>query len=236
MAEAADEIVIEARGLIKSHGARGAAFGRGRAQVRAVDGVSLSLGDGESRGLVGESGAGKSTLVRLLAALEEPDEGMVLYRGRPVLSAPSRERRGLHRRVQVVFQDPAASLDPLQKIGSVVEEPLVIHRLRAGKQRSTRVRDLLEAVGLPGDNGFLQRRPHELSGGQRQRVVLARALACEPDALLLDEPVAALDVSVRGQVLSLLLDLRQRGHRVARATNIGAATPCFRRLSMKRSS
>jgi len=185
---------------------RGALLAQPR-RVAALVGVTLALGNGERVGLVGGSGAGKSTLVRVLAGLEAPDAGRVRFRGRELRALEGDARARFRRAVQVVFQDPGSALDPRQRVGSAVGEPLAIHGLARGAAARDRAAGLLAAVGLPAGRQFAERLPHELSGGERQRVVIARALACEPEVLLLDEPVASLDVSIRGQVLNLLLDL-----------------------------
>ncbi|MFZ0218200.1 MAG: ATP-binding cassette domain-containing protein [Candidatus Dormiibacterota bacterium] len=164
--------------------------------VAAVRGVTCEVRRGETLGIVGESGSGKSTLLRLLLALQPPTSGVITYHG-----------RSLRREVQVVFQDPVSALDPRMRVGSIVAEPLRVLGLGTGEERGRRVAELLEAVGLPA--GSSQRFPHEFSGGQRQRIAIARALAPRPSVLLADEPVSALDVSVRAQILNLLEDLKQ---------------------------
>ena len=166
---------------------------RSPAELTAVDDVSLRLHRGESLGVVGESGSGKTTLMRLLLGLERPDGGTVAYRG-----------GSLRREVQVVFQDPASALDPRMRVRDLILEPVRVLRLPDG--RATRAREMLQAVGLPA--AAAERYPHEFSGGQRQRIAIARALAPRPRVLLADEPVSALDVSVRAQILNLLQDLR----------------------------
>jgi oligopeptide/dipeptide ABC transporter ATP-binding protein len=177
--------------------------------VTAVAGVSIRLGEGETLGVVGESGCGKSTLAKLLVRLEEPTSGRVLLDGVDVTAASSSQLRALRRRIQLVFQDPYSSLDPRRTVGDTLGEVLVAHGLhgdRAGRAR--RVADLLEMVGL--GPGLVRSYPHEMSGGQRQRVGIARALAVEPRVLLLDEPVSALDVSVRAEIMNLLVRLRDQ--------------------------
>ncbi len=171
----------------------------------ALEGVSLSLTRGETLGIVGESGAGKSTLVRVLLGFTRPDSGEVRFGGVSLATATAAEQRAFRRRVQPVFQDPASSLDPLQPVRSVLREPLEITGIPA--DADARIRGLLTAIGL--DDTYLARRPHELSAGQRQRLCIARALAVEPECLLLDEPVSALDVSVQAQILNLLAELKQ---------------------------
>lgn len=208
MAERRGEILV-GEGLVKKYPPRGGAFVRRGEWVPAVDGATLGLRPGELAGLVGPSGAGKSTLVRLLAWLERPDAGVVRLDGAEVWAASRPCDPATRRSVQVVFQDSASSLDPRQAVEAIVSEPLSVHFRLGPEQRRERVRELLGAVGLEGvGQGFLGRRPRQLSGGERQRVAIARALACEPRVLLLDEPVAALDAPVRGQVLNLLRALR----------------------------
>lgn len=202
--------ILAGVGLEKAYSQRGGVIAGRRRGVRAVVNVTVRLRAGERVGLVGGSGAGKSTAVRLLAGLETAEQGSVLFGGRDISTLSASDRKGFRRAVQVVFQDPGASLDPRQRIGGAVAEPLAVHGAARGTDARRRVAGLFEAVGLPSDPRFVARLPHELSGGERQRVVIARALACEPRVLLLDEPVASLDVSVRGQVLNLLLDLQAR--------------------------
>ena len=179
-------------------------------QVTAVDGVSLSVAPGEIVGLIGESGCGKTTLARIAACLMAPDRGTVRYAGRLVSGVPERERAGFRRGVQIVFQDPVAALNPRRRAGQLVAEPLRLHPIVPPHEIAAETARLLGAVGL--SPGLAGRRPHELSGGQRQRVAIARALALRPEILICDEPVASLDVSVRAQILNLLLGLnRARG-------------------------
>ena len=181
-------------------------FRGGAGLVRAVDGVDLDVSRGAAVGLVGESGSGKSTLVRTLVGFERATAGSALFEGTDLLALRGSAWRPWRRRLQMVFQDPYASLDPRMRVGPLIAEPLAVHGATVDEQRA-RVADLLERVRLAP--ALASRRPHELSGGQRQRVGLARALALEPDLLLLDEPVSALDVSVQAQVLSLLGELRE---------------------------
>ncbi len=201
--------VLAGEGLVKRYPPRGGALLRSGAWVTAVDGATLGLRQGELAGLVGPSGAGKSTLLRLLAWLERPEAGVVRLDGAEIWTGGHGDRPSSRRAVQVVFQDSATSMDPRQTVGAIVAEPLRVHFRQPAERRRERVVELLAAVGLAGvGEGFLTRRPWQLSGGERQRVAIARALACEPRVLLLDEPVAALDAAVRGQVLNLLLALR----------------------------
>ncbi len=178
-----------------------------RPVLTALQDVSFTIARGESFGLVGESGSGKSTLARLILALERPDAGRIVFDGADIHHAMPRDFRA---RMQIVFQDPYASLNPRMSVADIVAEPLVIHRSMTARQRLDRVAELLSLVGLGPQH--LHRHPHEFSGGQRQRIAIARALACEPDFLVLDEPTSALDVSVQAQVLNLLHDLQQRLH------------------------
>ena len=176
--------------------------------VRAVEDVSFSIRPGEAFGLVGESGCGKSTVARALLRLVEPDAGRVLYRGEDLRTARGDALKALRRKIQIVFQDPYSSLDPRQSIGSALVEPMHVHGIAEGAAARRRAAGLLEEVGLPP--AALDRFPHEFSGGQRQRIGIARALTVEPELIIADEPVSALDVSVQAQVLLLMRELRQR--------------------------
>ena len=202
--------LVDVQGLVKHFpGERGYfGMGRPRAAVRAVDDVSFAIMSGQTLGLVGESGCGKSTVGRSILRLIEPDAGRVVIDGLNVLTLGGRELRALRRRMQIVFQDPYGSLNPRLTVRQTLAEPLAIHRLATGADAERRIAALLEEVGL--DPGFARSYAHELSGGQRQRVGIARALSVEPQFLVLDEPVSALDVSVQAQVLNLLADLQQR--------------------------
>jgi ABC-type oligopeptide transport system ATPase subunit len=174
--------------------------------VKAVDDVSFEIGRGEVLGLVGESGSGKTTLGRAILRLVEPTAGRVLFDGEDVTAAPPERLRALRRDMQIVFQDPYASLNPRLTVGDIVGQALDIHRLAAGPARRARIVDLLERVGLAARH--IDRYPHEFSGGQRQRIGIARALAVSPRFIVADEPVSALDVSIRAQVVNLLEDLK----------------------------
>jgi oligopeptide/dipeptide ABC transporter ATP-binding protein len=180
----------------------------GRGKVHAVDDVSFSLRRGETLGVVGESGCGKSTLARVLLRLIEPTAGKILLAGLDLSELTARDLRAKRREMQIVFQDAYASLDSRQKIGNIIAEPLVVHRIGDRKTRRERVAQLLNMVGLEPDAA--NRYPHEFSGGQRQRIGIARAISLEPKLVIADEPVSALDVSIQSQVLNLMVDLRKK--------------------------
>jgi peptide/nickel transport system ATP-binding protein len=199
------DVLVEARGLVKEYGAG----------ARVVDDVSFSIAKGETLGLVGESGSGKSTVARMLLRLVEPTAGEVRYDGQDLLAMRATELRGLRRKMQVVFQDPFAALNPRMPVREILAEPFAIHREQGTGNREqrkawlrARLSEMLSDVGL--DNSALERYPHEFSGGQRQRINIARALALQPEFVVLDEPVSALDVSVGAQVVNLLRDLQQK--------------------------
>jgi oligopeptide/dipeptide ABC transporter ATP-binding protein len=204
--------LIEIRGLTKS-------FPQGRSLLaaltwreapilRALNGIDLTVRRGETLAIVGESGCGKSTLARCLVRLQEPDAGQILYDGEDALALAGEGRRDFNRRVQMVFQDPYGSLNPRKTIGSQLAEPIRVHRLRRPGEIGKRVRELLSMVGLP--IAAASRYPHAFSGGQRQRIGIARALALEPECLIADEIVSALDVSVQAQIINLLVALQKR--------------------------
>ena len=194
--------LIEVRGLKKY-------FGRSDRPVRAVDDVTFAIAHGETLGLVGESGSGKSTIGRTVLRLVEATAGQVLYRGDDIGELSSERLRRLRSRLQIIFQDPYASLNPKMRIGAILDEALATHGLHPGKgPRARRVAELLELVGLRGEHA--SRFPHEFSGGQRQRIGVARALAVEPEFIVADEPLSALDVSIQSQVINLLAELRER--------------------------
>jgi oligopeptide/dipeptide ABC transporter ATP-binding protein len=200
--------LLDVRGLKKYFPIRGGFFGRERGAVRAVDGVSFWLGRGETLGLVGESGSGKTTAGRTLLRLIEPTAGSAVFNGTNIFDMERRELQRLRRKAQIVFQDPFASLNPRMTVGDMIREVLRVHRLAKGRAAETRVRELLQIVGLSPVHA--DRYPHEFSGGQRQRIGIARALSVEPDFIVCDEPVSALDVSVQAQVLNLLEALQAR--------------------------
>lgn len=198
--------LVEIRHVVKEFPVAAALFQRNGLSVKAVSEVSLDVRTGETLGLVGESGCGKTTLGRMLVALESPDSGSIAFDGQALDSLRSGELRRFRRNLQMVFQDPHASLDPRKRVGSLVSEPLQIQRVGNRTSRRRRVNELLSSVGLPGS--AVHRYPHEFSGGQRQRVGLARALALQPKLLVADEPVSALDVSIQAQILNLMRQLR----------------------------
>ncbi len=208
MTERRVDPLVEAIDLVKHFPSARGWLTRSRTSVRAVDGVSLAIGSREIVALVGESGCGKSTMGRLLVRLLEPTSGDVRFRGRSIFSLSARELRTARRRFQIVFQDPDSSLDPRLTAGAAVAEGLEIHGIARGKDLEARVADLFEQVGLLPDHAA--RFPHQLSGGQKQRVGIARALAVDPEFIVLDEAVSALDVSVQAQIVNLLLELRER--------------------------
>ena len=202
--------LLSAREVVRRYPERGRRWGTGGNVHPALDGATLAFRQGEILGLVGRSGAGKTTLARVLLGLERAEGGETAFRGEP-LGALTRSRlRALRREVQAVFQDPLGALDPRQPVLSIVTEPLAVMGGIPRAERRGRAARALRDVGLPVDPDLLHRRPWELSGGERQRVAIARAIVGAPAALVLDEPVSALDVSVRGQVLNLLLDLHRR--------------------------
>ncbi len=200
--------LLEVRNLKKYFPVRGGVLRRVVAQVRAVDDVSFSIGRGRTLGLVGESGCGKSTLGRAVLRLHEPTAGEVVLDGRPVTGLKARELRERRREMQIVFQDPYASLNPRRTVLQTLREPLDLHAIGTRAERRRRVEELLEIVGLRAQ--VASRYPHEFSGGQRQRIGIARALALDPKLIVADEAVSALDVSVQAQVLNLISDLQRR--------------------------
>jgi oligopeptide transport system ATP-binding protein len=187
---------------------RGLLLARTVGQVAAVDDVSFTLARGETLGLVGESGSGKSTTARLVLRLLDPSAGRIRFDGTDITALTGTPLRRFRRRMQIVFQDPFASLDPRQTVGAIIGEPLLLHRPGSAAAHRARVAELLSLVGL--SEAQARRYPHEFSGGQRQRIGIARALAAEPELIICDEPVSALDVSIQAQVLNLLRDLQER--------------------------
>jgi len=200
--------VLDVRDLAVHFAPRGGGFGRPRPAVKAVDGVDLTIGAGETLGLVGESGCGKSTLSNAIVGLVPPTRGSIRIRGQEIARATRKTLHSVRRHVQMVFQDPALSLNPRATIGAAIAEPLIVRGIATGQALEKRVDTLLAQVGLRAEHA--SRYPHQFSGGQRQRIVIARALALEPALVVCDEPVSALDVSVRAQILNLLVDLQRR--------------------------
>jgi oligopeptide transport system ATP-binding protein len=201
--------LLEVTDLIKHYPVRSGLLRRAAGTVHAVDGVSFSLGIGETLGLVGESGCGKSTVARSVLRLVEPTSGRIRLDGRDITHLGKTELRPVRRSMQIVFQDPFASLNPRMTAGDIVGEPLGVHGLASGRDKQARVAELFEKVGLRPDQ--MKNYPHQFSGGQRQRICIARALALGPRLIVCDEPVSALDVSIQAQVINLLIDL-QRQH------------------------
>ncbi len=207
-----DAPIFEVRGLVKHFPIGGSLrLRRSTGVIQAVDGVDFALHKGETLGLVGESGCGKSTVARTVMRLEEPSAGEALFHGKDIFRADAAELKLVRRRIQMIFQDPYASLNPRMRVGQIIAEPWVIHAdMLPRSQWATRIGELLESVGLLPDHA--QRYPHEFSGGQRQRIGIARALALNPEILVCDEPVSALDVSVQAQVVNLLEKIQSKFH------------------------
>lgn len=200
-----ENVLAEARNLVKEFPA--ASYKSRKSVVHAVSGVSFRIYEGETLALVGESGCGKSTLGRLLLRLTEPTKGQVLFEGKDIGTLKGKEMKALRRRMQIIFQDPYASLDPRMRVEAIIKEPLLTHRVyKSPKEYDDRVETLMREVGIPPE--FAGRFPHQFSGGQRQRIGIARALALNPRLVVCDEPVSALDVSIQSQVLNLLQDLQ----------------------------
>ncbi|HXL13995.1 MAG TPA: dipeptide ABC transporter ATP-binding protein [Bradyrhizobium sp.] len=200
--------LLEVENLVKHFVAGRSVFGRPTAFVKAVDGVSFTVEAGKTLAIVGESGCGKSTVSRLVLRLIEPDSGSIRFQGRDLLALDANELRSFRRDAQIIFQDPYASLNPRMTVNQILTEPLILHDLVPPARRRERVEELLRLVGL--EPRFARRYAHEFSGGQRQRIAIARALAVEPKLIICDEPVSALDVSIRSQILNLLRDLQDR--------------------------
>jgi peptide/nickel transport system ATP-binding protein len=204
-----DGPLLRVRDLVKNFPVKGGILGRGGEEVHAVDRISFDIAAGETLGLVGESGCGKSTTGRCILRLIEPSSGEIRFEGRDITRLSGTASRALSRDMQIIFQDPYASLNPRMTVGAIVGEPLIIHRLTKGRRAfEARIAELLETVGLGADH--IRRYPHEFSGGQRQRIGIARALAVSPKLIVCDEPVSALDVSIQAQVINLLEDLQEK--------------------------
>lgn len=202
------EVILQVKNLKKWFPVKGGLLSRNKSYVKAVDDVSFEVYKGETLGLVGESGCGKSTLARSILRLIEPTSGDVSYQGADFLKMDRKQLNSLRKSIQIVFQDPYGSLHPKMKIGQILEAPLIISKWGTKEERKARVLELIEKVDLKPEH--LERYPHEFSGGQRQRIVIARALATNPQLVICDEPVSALDVSVRSQILNLLKDLQEQ--------------------------
>lgn len=201
------EPLLEVKNLKKYFPIKGGVFSQTVAQVYAVDDISFTLHSGQTLGLVGESGCGKSTLGRTVLRLYEPTAGQVIFENENIANLSAKKMREKRRNMQIIFQDPYSSLNPRMTVGSILNEPFIIHNLCTKKEREKKIDELLEVVGLPND--AKSRYPHEFSGGQRQRIGIARAIALEPKLIVADEPVSALDVSIQSQILNLLADLRK---------------------------
>jgi oligopeptide transport system ATP-binding protein len=199
--------LLKVENLKKYYPVSGGLLYRHLGDIKAVDGVSFYIKEGETLGLVGESGCGKSTLGRTILRLEEPTEGKIIYRRADITRLDKKGLRGLRKEIQIIFQDPQSSLDPRMTIGQSIGEALLIHGLKDEVERGQKVTDMLERVGLEAQHAL--RYPHEFSSGQRQRIGIARALAPSPRLIIADEPVSALDVSIQAQILNLMLDLRR---------------------------
>ncbi|PYZ97069.1 dipeptide/oligopeptide/nickel ABC transporter ATP-binding protein [Alteribacter lacisalsi] len=199
--------LLEVKGLKKYFDVTGGIFSRKVGEVKAVDDVSFSVYEKEVLGIVGESGCGKSTTGKALLRLTEPTEGEVLFDGKDITGMSQEEMRKMRRDMQIIFQDPYASLNPRHKVEKILGEPLIVHGIGSKKERLEKVKQILETVGLPGEHA--QRYPHQFSGGQRQRIGIARALIVNPKLIVCDEPVSALDVSIQSQILNLMEDLQE---------------------------
>ena len=200
------EKIVEVENLKKYYPVTAGLLSKHVADVKAVDGVSFHIIEGETLGLVGESGCGKSTLGRVMLRLEQPTAGKVLYKGNDIMTWDKRQLKEMRKEAQMIFQDPQSSLDPRMTIGDSIGEALLIHGMKNERERLERVEDLLKQVGLEPEHAI--RYPHEFSGGQKQRIGIARALAVNPKLIVADEPVSALDVSVQAQILNLIMDLQ----------------------------
>lgn len=201
------DILLEARGLVKTYQQRSGRFGFGTTEIKALDNVSVALKQGSTLAVVGESGSGKSTLARCLLQLQPYDSGEVVFQGQSLAQLDKDSLRNVRKNLQMVFQDPFASLNPRMRVGDIVGEGLLIHNIGNAESRKSQVNQMLERVGLAATDA--QKFPHQFSGGQRQRIGIARALVLQPKVVICDEPVSALDVSVQAQILLLLKSLQQ---------------------------
>ena len=200
------KILLEATNIVKHFPIKGGVFMKEIAAVKAVDGVSLTIDEGETVGLVGESGCGKTTFGRAILRLEEPTSGEIYFEGESILSYDKNKMQALRENMQIIFQDPFSSLNPRKTVAHIIGEPLLVHGMRSRKKREEKVLELLRVVGLRKEH--MRRYPHQFSGGQRQRIGVARALALHPKLIVCDEAVSALDVSIQAQVINLLKDLQ----------------------------
>jgi oligopeptide/dipeptide ABC transporter ATP-binding protein len=200
------KILLEATNIVKHFPIKGGVFMKEIAAVKAVDGVSLTIDEGETVGLVGESGCGKTTFGRAILRLEEPTSGEIFFEGESILSYDKNKMQALRENMQIIFQDPFSSLNPRKTVAHIIGEPLLVHGMRSRKKREEKVLELLRIVGLRKEH--MRRYPHQFSGGQRQRIGVARALALHPKLIVCDEAVSALDVSIQAQVINLLKDLQ----------------------------
>ena len=201
------KMILEAEHLVKTYSQRSGRFGFGTTQVKALDDVSISLAEGRTLAVVGESGSGKSTLARCLLQLQPCDSGKVTFQGKTLSTLSNQALREMRKHLQMVFQDPFASLNPRMKVGEIVGEGLLIHQMGSKAEQTKSVIAMLERVGLTADD--MQKYPHQFSGGQRQRIGIARALVLKPKVVVCDEPVSALDVSIQAQILLLLKELQR---------------------------
>ena len=202
------ENLLEVRNLKKYFSVKQGLFGRKENVLKAVDDVSFTIKKGETLGLVGESGCGKTTAGRTILKLYDPTDGEILFHGEPLQHLKYKELLPYRKRMQMIFQDPYASLDPRMTVGEIIGDPLDVHKMYQGKDRTDRIKELIELVGLKPDH--INRYPHEFSGGQRQRIGIARALAVEPEFIVCDEPISALDVSIQAQVVNMLEELQEK--------------------------
>lgn len=201
-----NDVILEVKDLCKYFPAKSGLFGK-KSYVKAVDKVSFTLKKGETLGLVGESGCGKTTTGRTVLKLYEPTSGKIIFKGKDITNYSEKQMVPLRKNLQMIFQDPYASLDPRMTVGDIIGEAIDVHKLFVGEERTKRIQSLLARVGLMPDH--INRYPHEFSGGQRQRIGIARALAVEPDLIVCDEPISALDVSIQAQVINMLEELQE---------------------------